>query len=166
VASLLRFKEESMPRTRSLCCAAAIALCVAGTAHASSQSEREADLVKVVNETRTAHGLRPLRVDDRLTVAARDHSQAMLRENAFGHGAFRARLAAYGARGPVFGENLAWSVGSPSTAHVVVRMWLASAPHRANLLRPGFRRVGIGAPVGTFAGHRGATVVTADFAGS
>jgi hypothetical protein len=33
------------------------------------------------------------------------------------------------------------------------------------LLRPGFRRVGIGISLGTFAGHGGATVVTADFAG-
>jgi uncharacterized protein YkwD len=154
-----------MTRTRTVCCAAAIALCVTGTADAASQVEREADLLEVVNETRTAHGLGPLRMDERLTLAARGHSQAMLRQNAFGHGAFRARLAAYGARGPIFGENLAWSVGSSSTAHTVVRMWLGSAPHRANLLRPGFRRVGIGAPVGRFAGHRGATVVTADFAG-
>jgi hypothetical protein len=33
------------------------------------------------------------------------------------------------------------------------------------LLRPGFRRVGIGALRGTFSGVSGALVVTADFAG-
>jgi uncharacterized protein YkwD len=155
-----------MPRTRSVCCTAAIALCVAGAADAASQPQREAALLRAVNETRTAHGLRPLQADDRLTVAARNHSQTMLRANSFGHGAFRARLAAAGARGPAFGENLAWGVGSLSTARAIVRQWLRSPSHRGNLLRPGFRRIGIGAPVGTFAGHRGATVVTADFAGS
>jgi uncharacterized protein YkwD len=155
-----------MSRTRTVCCAAAIALCVAGTAHAASQSQREADLLETVNATRAAHGLAPLLPDERLTNAARDHSQALLRNDVLRHGAVRARLAAYGARGPIFGENIAWGVGSLATANAIVRMWLDSAAHRANLLRPGFRRVGIGAPVGTFAGHRRATVVTADFAGS
>jgi hypothetical protein len=32
-------------------------------------------------------------------------------------------------------------------------------------LRPGFRRVGIGYAFGSFIGHGGAGVVTADFAG-
>ena len=45
-------------------------------------------------------------------------------------------------------------------------MWLNSPPHRKNLLRAGFRRVGVGAMMGTFSGTGGARVVTADFAGS
>ena len=44
--------------------------------------------------------------------------------------------------------------------------WIASAEHRAIVLRPGFRRVGVGSLQGTFDGTRGALVVTADFAGS
>jgi uncharacterized protein YkwD len=47
-----------------------------------------------------------------------------------------------------------------------VRGWLASPGHRANLLRPGWTRIGIGARVGAFRGYSGVTVVTADFAGS
>ena len=43
---------------------------------------------------------------------------------------------------------------------------MSSPGHRANLLRPGFRRIGIGALVGRFSGYSGATVVTADFAGT
>ena len=82
-----------MSRTRSVCCTAALALCVTGAAGAANQSEREAALLQAVNETRTAHGLRPLQMDERLTLAARDHSQTMLRQNTFGHGAFRARIA-------------------------------------------------------------------------
>ena len=71
--------------------------------------------------------------------------------------------APLGARGPVFGENLAWGTGV--TAQWVVDRWLASPSHRAVLLRPGFRRVGIGIAFGAFAGHGSAAVVTADFAG-
>ena len=43
--------------------------------------------------------------------------------------------------------------------------WLASPEHRANLLRPGYRTVGVGARKGTFEGYAGAVVVTTDFAG-
>ncbi len=50
-------------------------------------------------------------------------------------------------------------------AQWVVNTWLNSPTHRAVLLRPGFKRVGIGISYGTFAGHGGAGVVTADFAG-
>ena len=81
----------------------------------------------------------------------------------FAHGAVAGRAVARGAHGPVFGEDLAWATGL--TAQWVVVNWLASPSHRAVLLRPGFRRVGIGISFGTFAGHGGAGVVTADFAG-
>jgi hypothetical protein len=47
-----------------------------------------------------------------------------------------------------------------------VRLWLRSPRHRGNLLRPGFRRLGIAAPRGEFLGWRGARVVTLDFAGT
>ena len=50
-------------------------------------------------------------------------------------------------------------------AHAVVNAWLASPEHRANLLRPGYRTVGVGARKGTFEGYAGAVVVTTDFAG-
>ena len=155
-----------MPRTRTVSCVAAFALCLASAADAATQSEREAALLQAVNATRAVHGLRSLQVDERLEVAARDHSESLLRRDVLSHGALRARLATYAAHGPTFGENLAWGVGSKSAPDEIVRMWLASSGHRANLLRPGWRRVGIGAPVGTFAGHRNATVVTADFAGT
>ena len=69
------------------------------------------------------------------------------------------------ARGPAFGENLAWGTGRLASARSIVGAWMASPGHRANLLRPGWNRIGIGALSGRFLGYRGATVVTADFAG-
>jgi uncharacterized protein YkwD len=42
-------------------------------------------------------------------------------------------------------------------------MWLTSPEHRANLLRRGFHRVGLGIAQGSFQGAAGATIVTADF---
>jgi uncharacterized protein YkwD len=137
----------------------------AGRANATSVVSKTTSVLGQVNTVRAAHGLRPLAVDARLARAASAYSARLLRTDSFTHGALGARLSAYGARGPLFGENLAWGVGSRASARSIVRAWLASPGHRANLLRPGFRRIGIGARVGTFQGHGGAVVVTADFAG-
>lgn len=135
----------------------------AAGAQARTLSNSEASLLQTMNSVRTSHGLAPLRVDVRLLRAARGHSADMLQRQYFAHGAVAGRALAQGARGPVFGEDLAWGTGV--TAQWVVDRWLASPAHRAVMLRPGFHRVGIGISFGTFAGHGGAAVVTADFAG-
>ena len=132
-------------------------------AQARTLSGSEASLVRTINSVRTARGLAPVRVDVRLTRAARGHTADMLNRQYFAHGSIATRAVAAGARGPLFGENLAW--GTRVTAQWVVDRWLASPTHRAVLLRPGFRRVGIGISFGSFAGHTSAAVVTADFAG-
>jgi uncharacterized protein YkwD len=138
---------------------------LAPVASAAPRPSSEASLLQAVNATRASYGLRPLAADGTLTRAARAHSRAMIAERSFSHGAFARRLASFGARGPIVGENLAWGVGALAQAKAIVQMWLRSPEHRANLLRPGFSRVGLGLGSGTFQGHTGATVVTADFAG-
>jgi uncharacterized protein YkwD len=125
----------------------------------------ERALLAEMNRIRAAHGAPALRLDARLERAARAHSRDMLRRGYFAHGEFARRLAGFGARGPAVGENLGWGVGSTGSAQSIVAAWLASPPHRANLLRSGFRWIGLGRLVGTFAGYGGAAVVTADFAG-
>ena len=144
---------------------AALALAAAPSARASLRPP-ERTLLAAVNDLRAARGLGALRADRALTRAAESHSRRLLARDVLSHGAFASRLAGFGARGPAFGENLAWAVGPSLTSWTIVNAWLASPGHRANLLRPGWRRLGIGVAVGTFAGYRGATVFTADFAGS
>jgi uncharacterized protein YkwD len=154
------------PKTKILVAfVTALALLWPATAgQAGRLSGSEASLVRTINSVRTSRGLAPLRVDVRLVRAARGHSADMLRCQYFAHGSVAGRARAAGARGPVFGENLAWADGL--TAQWVVNKWLASPSHRAVMLRPGFRRVGIGIVFGPFAGRGGAGVVTADFAGT
>jgi uncharacterized protein YkwD len=135
----------------------------AAGAQARTLSSSEDSLLQTMNSARASHGLAPLRVDVRLLRAARGHSADMMHRQYFAHGSVAGRALAQGAHGPVFGEDLAWATGL--TAQWVVDRWLASPPHRAVMLRPGFRRVGIGIAFGTFAGHGDAGVVTADFAG-
>ena len=154
-----------MPRTTKVLVAfltAFLLFCAAGTAGASRLTASETSLLTVINATRASHGLAPLRIDRRLQRTARAHSADMLRHQYFAHGAFTSRVLASGAAGPVFGEDLAWG---PMSASWVVNAWLNSPEHRRILLRPGFRRIGVGAYQGTFAGRQGALVVTADFAG-
>jgi len=118
-----------------------------------------------MNEVRLANGLQPLHADMRLERAARAHSSKMLRTGSFYHGAFNARIRRTGVRARRVGENLAWGQGSLGVARQIVGMWLASPAHRANLLHPGYRIVGVGALRGCFAGHRHTLMVTTDFAG-
>jgi uncharacterized protein YkwD len=139
-------------------------LLFASAAQARGLNSSEASLLNTMNTVRKSHGLPALRVDFHLVRAARAHSADMMQRQYFAHGSVGGRVVAAGARGPLFGEDLAWAQGI--TAWWVVNHWLASPSHRAILLRPGFRRVGIGYSFGTFIGHGGAGVVTADFAGS
>jgi uncharacterized protein YkwD len=122
-------------------------------------------LLAAVNDARAAHGLPPLRTDSTLRRAARSHSVQMLRTGSFTHGPFAQRMQSFHAQGPRLAENIAWGTGSYGSAQAIVQAWLSSPEHRANLLRPGFTRIGLGVADGTFQGHPGAVVVTADFGG-
>jgi uncharacterized protein YkwD len=143
----------------------AFSLFLAAPAGAARLTPAESGLLAAVNATRGAYGLRPLTFDLHLERAARSHSTDMLRRGYFAHGAFSQRLLSFDVAGPVIGENLAWESGMPNLSQFVVQAWLQSPEHRANLLRPGYRRIGIGIAAGTFLGHGGAAIVTADFAG-
>jgi uncharacterized protein YkwD len=142
-----------------------IALAAAAPAGAGVTAAEHA-LLQEMNQARAAHGLRPLTLDVTLQRAARAHSLDMLRRDYFAHGPFASRILRFGVRGPIVGENLAWGVGTRGEARGVVAGWLNSPLHRRNLLRPGFRRVGVASLVGSFRGAEGARVVTANFAGT
>ncbi len=157
-----------MPSKRQLCVlifAASTALFAANSTNAATLSARESALLERINTVRAEHQLSPLRVDLALVRTARAHSGTMLRQGVFGHGDFAGRMRALRVRFALLGENIAWGSGPYASARSMVKAWLASPGHRANLLQPRFRRIGIGAPVGTFSGYRGAAVVTTDFAG-
>lgn len=115
-------------------------------------------VVRAMNSVRAANGLPPLRIGRALTRAARAHSVDMVRRGYFDHGPFVQRLRRFGVRASYVGENLA-SGSTPLSAAAIVQMWIASPPHRQNLLDRSFRRVGVGVA------GRSTRLVTADFAG-
>src|SRR4051794_36466491 len=150
-----------------LCLAAAVGLAAAARpAHASLNAHVLAQL----NVTRTAHGLSPLRPSPRLAAAARAHSSEMVSAGYFSHDSFDGsvfwkRIRRYFGPGAV-GENLLWAEPTVD-ARRAVTMWMASPEHRANILDPIWRAIGISAvhadaAPGYFGGHA-VTVVTTDF---
>jgi uncharacterized protein YkwD len=143
----------------------AAALVLPPTVSAAGLTRSEASILREMNRVRAAHGLQSLRAESRLERAARAHSRDMVRTGSFAHGAFGTRMHQFQVQGSFAGENLAWGVGERGSGRGIVAAWLASPGHRANLLRPSFRRVGVGAFVGSFRGFAAANVVTADFAG-
>ena len=152
-------------RVLSLTALLAVALTMCAQARSASLTRREASLLSVMNEVRAQNGLRPLKVDVRLEGAARRHSGRMLAVQSLFHGNFVQRIRRVGVHAPRVGENLAWGSGPLASARSIVNMWLASPEHRANLLHAGYRTVGVGIRIGSFAGYAGAILITSDFAG-
>ena len=132
-------------------------------------------LARQVNAFRAAHGLTRLRLSPALNAAATAHSSEMARVGYFSHDSanghsFSRRIASYyrhrGFRSWSAGENLVY--GSPDMAAAqALRLWLGSPPHRANLLDPHWRELGLSAVHATSAPgvYHGspATIITADF---
>jgi uncharacterized protein YkwD len=62
------------------------------------------------------------------------------------------------------GENLAWGSRDRATARSIVAAWMASAPHRHNVLQTRFRVIGVGVHRGAPVAHSGvAATYTTDF---
>jgi uncharacterized protein YkwD len=128
-------------------------------AAAISPTAQELAILRAVNRARAAHGRRPLGLGPALYRAARSHSVDMARRGYFDHGPFVQRLRRFGVRAQALGENIAYATEPGFSAAVVLQMWMTSPPHRAVLLDPGFRRIGVGVAGGV------TRMVTADFAG-
>jgi uncharacterized protein YkwD len=126
----------------------------------------------LINAARVAGGLRPLRPEPRLSAAAGAFAADMVARAYFDHVApegstprMRVRAAGYRGRTGRFraAETIGWGSGELSTPAVIAAEWLKSPEHRAILLSPLFREVGIGLAIGApGTGQSGATVV-ADF---
>jgi uncharacterized protein YkwD len=150
--------------TASTVVLAALVTCALPASPAAAPAPAQAVLAEI-NHVRGARGLPKLRPDLRLARASRSHVLDLLSRDVFEHGDLEGRMRRFGARGPRFGENIAWGAGHRGSAQSLVAMWMRSPRHRANLLRPGWRRVGIGVAAGTFSGHAGVRLVAAAFAG-
>src|SRR5207253_11118645 len=124
-----------------------------------AENPLEPVVLRDINAVRRHHGLRPLRASVALSAAAASHSREMALDGFFAHeshdgSSFGRRIARYyPSRGYgtwSIGENLVWASpgldGSPA-----LKIWMHSPPHRAKLLHPAWRAVGLGAVHGVAA---------------
>jgi len=127
----------------------------------------------LMNAERTARGLGRLQSEPLLGRVAAGYARQMVRGQFFDHtspagSTMLARIKATSYLRDVtswsVGENLAWGTGALATPRAMVRAWMQSAEHRANLLDRHFADVGIGvaagAPVALEPGELGGTYVT------
>ena len=155
----------SMPAAAALACESV------GSPSAGSALRHARAVRCELNQERVSHGLRTLRNDESLALAARRFSGAMVRQRFFDHvspdgSTLGKRLSAAGFRmaGGV-GETTGWGSGTEARPAAIVAAWMASPPHRAIILDASFHAVGLGVAPGSPAGVGGAATVTADFAG-
>jgi uncharacterized protein YkwD len=116
----------------------------------SQLSADEKLLLDDANRERAAAGIQPLKWDDALAAAARQHAQTMASQNLLLHQCLNEppvdqRAANAGARFSMIAENIA--VGpNPETIH---NGWMHSPGHRKNILNPDITAVGIAATRGS-----------------
>ena len=143
--------------------------------HAVRLTSLESGVLQQLNRIRAQHGLVPLHLNTRLSAAADQHSREMGDDGYFQHNSvdgteFWRRIARwYPSNGYGFwsvGENLLWS--SPDVdPEQALQLWMNSPEHRANILTPRWREIGVSAvhlqsAPGTYHGLA-VTIITTDF---
>jgi len=165
-------------KTIVLCC---IVLEAAGWAAATAQpaaaavrlTASEKAMLALINHARTSRGLHKLRVVAVLERASRSHSRDMLARDYFSHSSYggasyQTRLLSFGySRSGCtcwkVGEIIGWGRDSAARARSVFRRFMKSKVHRAVILRPCFRDVGVGAATGSLRSLTGVRMFTVDF---
>lgn len=73
------------------------------------------------------------------------------------------RMREIGYRYRMCGENIAFGSGDTGKPDRIFKNWMGSKGHRKNILKPGFREVGIAAVKGEYKGFENTNMWTADF---
>ena len=140
-----------------------------------THSANEQYLLELINSERAKTGAQPLAFDNDLSESAEGHSKWMLAADVFSHtgsggssATQRMKAAGYVLQGSwATGENIAWATTRAPTGYqdevkLLHTNLMNSSGHRANLLNPNFREVGLGVEVGDYRG-RSSAFVTENF---
>jgi uncharacterized protein YkwD len=103
---------------------------------AAAKSSREAALLGKIDHARAKHGLAPLKAKPKLMKYARHHSSAMAAQDDLFHTGNFGVVCCWS----MIGENIAYN----ASVRRVHRAFMHSPGHRANILNPHMRRVGVG----------------------
>jgi hypothetical protein len=149
-AVVLPFAVPARARAQSAAnCAGADVVPSAGSEIATAHA-----VICLIDAERAARGLPALREAALLDLAAGRFAAQMVALRFFDHTApdgseLEDRVAATGYAALSVGEDIGEGAGADaSSAAAMVAMWMDSAPHRANILDPGFREAGAGVVLG------------------
>ena len=119
-----------------------------------SNDQARAAILCLVNRKRSDAGLPGFERNKRLQKAAQRHTNRMSGTGCFAHecsgeGALGARLESVdyltgGLLQWAFGENIAWGMDSRGRPSEIVKAWMNSPGHRANILNVHYRNLGVG----------------------
>ncbi|MFA3918244.1 CAP domain-containing protein [Ruegeria hyattellae] len=142
----------------------------------SNANTVEREMLALINQERTSRGIEPLQLETRLNASAEDHSTWMLDSDNFSHTGEAGSSAQERMQDAGFefsgnwrsGENIAWQSerGAPGNSDDVADLHaglMDSPGHRANILNPDYRYIGIGVEDGDLNGWD-AVMVTQNFA--
>lgn len=109
-------------------------------------SAYEKEVLNLVNQERAKNGLQPLKWANDLANVARAHSLDMATNNFFSHTNLKGqspfdRMSAAGIKYSMAAENIAAGQTTPAE---VMNSWMNSAGHRANILNPNLKELGVG----------------------
>lgn len=136
-----------MRRTAVLIALVLLVVALAPAANAYPQERRRKALIRWTNQVRVERGIAPLRVDWRVMPLAQLHSRRMAMERELFHTVELGRkLRDLGISWRVKGE----AIGAGLVGHLraVFVGFMASPSHRALILDPRFRRIGVGVVTG------------------
>lgn len=144
------------------------------TPTADNLDQVNAAILCLVNAERHDNGgLPPLSSNPQLQQAAEGMGALMVKEQFFAHDTpegkslvDRVEPTGYipDSGDWVVGENLAWGSGALSTPQAIVNGWMNSAGHKANILAPDYKDVGLAAAMGSpTPSQSGGTVYVNDF---
>ncbi|WP_248960302.1 CAP domain-containing protein [Sphaerisporangium perillae] len=111
----------------------------------------EDEVARLTNIARQEQGCGPLRIDEKLRKAARGHSDDMAAKGYFDHTSADGRspwdrIKAAGYNSSMFAENIARGQATPEA---VVKGWLNSPGHRANIMNCKLKAIGVGVHFGS-----------------
>ncbi|WP_030962059.1 CAP domain-containing protein [Streptomyces sp. NRRL S-378] len=108
--------------------------------------DAESAVLALVNKERAAAGCGPVTSNAKLSAAARGYSDTMARAGVMSHtgpdgSTMTSRVEAAGYKWSNLGENIA---RGQADADAVMKAWMNSSGHRANILNCAFKEIGIG----------------------
>ncbi|MCW3063897.1 MAG: SCP-like extracellular [Solirubrobacterales bacterium] len=166
-ATLVPASASAAPSLPAAALLAPASACSGQSSASAPAAAQEAAMACLVDYARRRAGVPGLRRSRLLTRAAAGKAHDLLSCQQFSHTAcgraFTTRIDAAGYRYRLVGENLALGDAASGTPSVIMRAWLGSAEHRANLLRPSYRDQGIAMRPGGMPGYPHAHVWVDEF---